>query len=58
MSYKVKVTEQTLAGDRADQELESVLERMLNKVDINDAKKLLSAAAAKPQLVKTALKFI
>ena len=58
MSYKVKVTEQTLAGDRADQELESVLERMLNKVDINDAKKLLTAAAAKPQLVKTALKFI
>ena len=58
MSYKVKVTEQTLAGDKADLELESALERMLNKVPVEDAKKLLNAAAAKPQLVKTALKFI
>ena len=58
MSYKVKVTEQTLAGDKTDLELESALERMLNKVPVEDAKKLLNAAAAKPQLVKTALKFI
>ncbi|MBO4601566.1 MAG: hypothetical protein J5651_00205 [Salinivirgaceae bacterium] len=58
MSYKVKVTEQTLAGDKANLELESALERMLNKVPADDAIRLLNAAAQKPQLVKTALKFI
>ncbi|MBO7477523.1 MAG: hypothetical protein J6U04_06270 [Salinivirgaceae bacterium] len=58
MSYKVKVVETTLAGERADLELESALEKMLNKVPAADAKRLLEAAAAKPQLVKTALKFI
>ncbi len=58
MSWKVKIVESTLAGDRTDQELESALEQMLDRVSTDDAKRLLKAAAAKPQLVKTALKFI
>ena len=58
MSWKVKITESTLAGDRTDQELESAMEQMLAKVSTDDAKRLLKAAAAKPSLVKTALKFI
>lgn len=58
MSYKVKIVETTLMGDRTDSELECALEQMLAKVSADDAKKLLKAAAAKPQLIKTALKFI
>ncbi|MBR2196458.1 MAG: hypothetical protein IJ911_12710 [Salinivirgaceae bacterium] len=58
MAYKVKVVETTLAGERTDTELETALERMLDKVPAADAKRLLQAAAAKPSLVKTALKFI
>ena len=58
MSWKVKITESVMGVERADQELESALSQMLDKVSTDDAKRLLKAAAAKPQLVKTALKFI
>ncbi len=58
MSYRVKIIETTLAGECANAELEQALEKMLDKVSVEDAKKLLKAAADKPQLIKTALKFI